>query len=105
MTTSPVTPARLAARQVLGSPSVEGEHEAVELRGCGAACSGRVTGEIAQRLVGSTRDPLAGLDRALRELDGTGDDSRLGVTTIVAVSIDAAGGCGALRHRPDRTGR
>lgn len=122
MTTAPITPTGLTARQILdsrGYPTVEviltlddgatliasapagastGEHEAVELRDGGDAFSGRgvtkavqaVDDEIARRLVGSSWSALAELDDAMRDLDGTGNDSRLGANAVVAVSIAAA---------------
>src|SRR5881296_1316206 len=98
------------ARQVLdsrGNPTVEvevdgsraavpsgastGVHEAVELRDGGDAYGGKgvttavanVDGEIADAVRG--RDPLdqAALDRAMIELDGTPNKSRLGANAIL----------------------
>lgn len=75
-----------------------GEHEAVELRDGGAAFSGRgvtravqgVERDIGPLLTGTSWESLATLDAAVRDLDGTGNDSRLGANAVVAVSIAAA---------------
>ncbi len=75
-----------------------GRHEAVELRdGDPSRFRGRgvlkavaaVNGEIAETLRGKPVD-LDDVDRALIELDGTADKSRLGANAILAVSLACA---------------
>src|SRR5207247_10735517 len=75
-----------------------GVREAVELRDGGDAYGGKgvtkavanVDGEIADAVRG--RDPFdqAGLDRAMIELDGTPNKSRLGANAILGVSLATA---------------
>jgi enolase 1/2/3 len=76
-----------------------GTREAVELRdrdprrygGLGVrTAAGHVNGEIAARLTGRDFADLAGLDRALIDLDGTATKARLGANAIVGVSMAAA---------------
>ena len=79
-----------------------GGAEAVELRdgdplrfggyGCLKAIS-HINGEINRRLSGKAYASQAELDRALIELDGTVDKSRLGANAILAVSIAYARAC------------
>ena len=73
-----------------------GSAEAIELRdhdperygglGCRKAVA-NVNGEIAQAVVGRDLSDQAALDRALIDLDGTPNKSRLGANAILAVSI------------------
>jgi enolase len=88
----------LAAAGVPSGAST-GAHEAVELRdGDARRYSGQgvlgavshVNGEIAAVLRGRQFTDLADLDRALIDLDGTPDKSRLGANAIVGVSMAAA---------------
>jgi enolase len=75
-----------------------GEFEATELRDGGSAWGGKgvtravanVEGEIAQAVAGMDAADQAGLDRALIELDGTPNKSRLGANAILGVSLAAA---------------
>jgi len=75
-----------------------GTHEALELRDGGTRFSGKgvqkavqnVRGEIAARVVGLDALDQAALDRALVELDGTENKSRLGANAILGVSLAAA---------------
>ena len=75
-----------------------GEHEAVELRDHGRAYGGRgvhaavasVTGENAELLTSQPWASQRAVDDALRELDGSGNYSRLGANAVVAVSIATA---------------
>ena len=76
-----------------------GLHEAVELRdGDPARYGGKgvrqalahVEGEIADAVRGRDVLDQAGLDRALVELDGTGNKQRLGANAILGVSLAAA---------------
>ena len=75
-----------------------GEHEAVELRDHGRAFGGRgvhaavasVTGEIAELITSYPWVNQRAVDDAMRELDGSGNYSRLGANAVVAVSIATA---------------
>jgi len=75
-----------------------GEFEATELRDGGERWQGKgvagavanVDGEIAGALAGMDAADQAGVDRALIELDGTPNKSRLGANAILGVSLAAA---------------
>ncbi|MBT1631662.1 phosphopyruvate hydratase [Curtobacterium flaccumfaciens] len=75
-----------------------GAHEAVELRDGGFPFEGRgvskaiagANGEVADLLTKGPWARLEDLDSALAEFDGTGNYSRIGANTSVAVSIAAA---------------
>src|ERR1700728_3526897 len=75
-----------------------GEFEATELRDGGKAWGGKgvsravanVNGEIAGSVAGLDAADQQGLDRALIELDGTPNKSRLGANAILGVSLAAA---------------
>jgi enolase len=75
-----------------------GSNEACELRDGGERFGGfgvldavaNVRGEIADLLVGRRLPDQRALDRALVELDGTPDKSRLGANAILGVSLAAA---------------
>ena len=76
-----------------------GAHEAVERRdGDKARYMGKgvlhavaaVNGEIAEALVGIDATEQVGIDRALIELDGTENKSRLGANAILGVSLAVA---------------
>ena len=75
-----------------------GEFEATELRDDGEAWGGKgvgkavtnVNGEIATAVAGLDASDQAALDRALVELDGTPNKSRLGANAILGVSLAAA---------------
>ncbi len=75
-----------------------GSNEAHELRDGGERFGGfgvrgavaNVDGEIADALVGQVLPDQRTLDRALVELDGTDDKSRLGANAILGVSLAAA---------------
>ena len=85
-----------------------GSGEAVDLRDGGSAFGGygvtaavrNVNGEIARRLRGRDAADQAGLDRALIELDGAADRSRLGGNALVAVSMAALHAAAAAAGRP-----
>src|ERR1700735_1802556 len=72
-------------RAAVPSGASTGEYEATELRDGGKAYGGKgvtravanVNGEIARELTGSDASDQAALDRALIELDGTDNKSRL----------------------------
>lgn len=84
---------------VVPSGASTGSREALELRdgdpkrykgkGVLRAVS-NINGEIADRLVGLDARDQAGIDLALRTLDGTEDKSRLGANAILAVSLAVA---------------
>jgi enolase len=61
---------------------------------------GHINGEIRRRLQGQTLDDQAGLDRALLDLDGTADKSRLGANAILAVSLAFARAQAMVRRVP-----
>jgi enolase len=75
-----------------------GEFEATELRDGGERWGGKgvaravanVDGEIASAVLGIDAADQQGLDRALVELDGTPNKSRLGANAILGVSLAAA---------------
>jgi enolase len=75
-----------------------GEFEATELRDGGSAWGGKgvgkavanVDGEIAAALTGLDASDQAALDRALIDLDGTPNKSRLGANAILGVSLASA---------------
>jgi enolase len=90
-------------RAIVPSGASTGVHEAVELRDGGPEWGGKgvgsavanVNGEIAAAVVGSDARDQAALDRALVELDGTTNKSRLGANAILGVSLAAAKACAA----------
>jgi enolase len=75
-----------------------GSNEACELRDGGTRFGGfgvreavaNVIGEVAESLLGSPLPDQRSLDRALVDLDGTPDKSRLGANAILGVSLAAA---------------
>ena len=95
-------------RAAVPSGASTGEHEAVELRDGGAAYGGKavraavdhVNGEIARAVAGRDAADQAGLDRALIELDGTDNKSRLGANAILGVSLATARARAAEREQP-----
>jgi enolase len=76
----------------------KGAHEALELRDGGKRFQGKgvekavanVNEVIAKRVVGMDARDQAGVDRAMIELDGTPNKSRLGANAILAVSLATA---------------
>jgi enolase len=97
-----------AGRAAVPSGASTGEFEATELRDGGEAFGGKgvtravanVQGEIAQAVAGMDADDQAGLDRALIELDGTANKSRLGANAILGVSLAAAHAAAAEEGLP-----
>ena len=96
-------------RAAVPSGASVGEHEALELRdGDKARYLGKgvrvavalVREQIAPRLSGA--DPLdqAAIDRAMLEMDGTDNKSRLGANAILAVSLAVAKAAAASRGQP-----
>jgi enolase len=95
-------------RAAVPSGASTGEFEATELRDGGEAWMGKgvagavanVNGEIAEAVAGQDALDQAGLDRALIELDGTPNKSRLGANAILAVSLAATHAAAAEEHQP-----
>jgi enolase len=85
-------------RAAVPSGASTGEFEATELRDGGAAYGGKgvtqavanVNGEIAEAVAGLDVLEQAALDKALIDLDGTPNKSRLGANAILGVSLAAA---------------
>jgi enolase len=85
-------------RAAIPSGASTGEFEATELRDGGERWGGKgveravagVNGEIAGTVGGLDAGDQAALDRALIELDGTPNKSRLGANAILGVSLAAA---------------
>jgi enolase len=97
-----------AGRAAVPSGASTGEFEATELRDGGDAYGGKgvtkavahVNGEIAQAVHGRDATDQAGLDRALIDLDGTPNKSRLGANAILGVSLAAAHAAAAEEGQP-----
>src|SRR3954466_275954 len=87
-----------AGRAAVPSGASTGEFEATELRDGGFAFGGKgvtkavenVNGEIAEAVTGRDATDQEGLDRALIDLDGSDNKSRLGANAILGVSLAAA---------------
>ncbi len=95
-------------RAAVPSGASTGEFEATELRDGGeawlgkgvSAAVGHVDAEIADAVRGRDATDQAGLDRALIELDGTPNKSRLGANAILAVSLATAQAAAASAGQP-----
>ena len=95
-------------RAAVPSGASTGEFEATELRDGGAAFGGKgvtkavgnVNGEIAETVTGRDATDQSGLDRALIDLDGTPNKSRLGANAILGVSLAAAHAAAAEEGLP-----
>jgi enolase len=95
-------------RAAVPSGASTGEFEATELRDGGNAYGGKgvlqavgnVNGEIADAVGGHDVLDQAGLDRALIDLDGTPNKSRLGANAILGVSLAAARAASAEEGLP-----
>jgi enolase len=95
-------------RAAVPSGASTGEFEATELRDGGDAWLGKgvtaavahVNGEIADAVRGRDASDQAGVDRALIELDGTPNKSRLGANAILAVSLASAQAAAASAGQP-----
>jgi enolase len=85
-------------RAAVPSGASTGEFEATELRDGGSEWGGKgvsqavanVNGEIARALAGADAADQGAIDRALIDLDGTANKSRLGANAILGVSLAAA---------------
>jgi enolase 1/2/3 len=97
-----------AGRAAVPSGASTGEFEATELRDGGDAFGGKgvtravanVAGEIADAVSGMDASDQAALDRALIDLDGTPNKSRLGANAILGVSLAAAHAAAAEEGLP-----
>jgi enolase len=95
-------------RAAVPSGASTGEFEATELRDGGSAYGGKgvtqavanVNGEIAAAVQGLDAGEQAALDRALIDLDGTPNKSRLGANAILGVSLAAAHAAAAEEGQP-----
>jgi enolase len=95
-------------RAAVPSGASTGEFEATELRDGGrewlgkgvTKAVGNVNGEIAQEIAGFDVMDQKGLDKALIDLDGTPNKSRLGANAILGVSLAAARAAAAEEHLP-----
>jgi enolase len=99
----------LIGRGLVPSGASTGQYEALELRDGDKKsfrgksvfrAIGHVNGEIAAALRGADVSDQAGLDRALIELDGTPNKSRLGANAILSVSMAAANAAALAAGRP-----
>src|SRR4030088_774800 len=87
-----------SGRAAVPSGASTGEFEATELRDGGDAWQGKgvtravanVDGEIAAAVAGLDASDQGAVDRALIELDGTANKSRLGANAILGVSLATA---------------
>src|SRR3954449_11596018 len=97
-----------SGRAAVPSGASTGEFEAVELRDGGTAWNGKgvtravgnVNGELAEALHGRDATDQAGLDRAMIDLDGTPNKSRLGANAVLGVSLAAAHAAAAEEGLP-----
>jgi enolase len=97
-----------SGRAAVPSGASTGEFEATELRDGGDAWLGKgvtqavanVNGEIAEAVAGRDALDQAGLDKALIDLDGTPNKSRLGANAILGVSLAAAHAAAAEEALP-----
>jgi len=95
-------------RAAVPSGASTGEFEATELRDGGSAWLGRgvsnavanANGEIADALTGTDASDQGALDRAMIDLDGTPNKSRLGANAILGVSLAAARASAAEAGQP-----
>jgi enolase len=97
-----------SGRAAVPSGASTGEFEATELRDGGerwlgkgvTQAVGNVNGELARAVTGRDATDQAGLDRAMIELDGTPNKSRLGANAVLGVSLAAAHAAAAEEGLP-----
>jgi len=97
-----------SGRAAVPSGASTGEFEATELRDGGDRWAGKgvgkavanVNGEIASALAGADAANQEALDRAMIDLDGTPNKSRLGANAILGVSLAAARAAAADASEP-----
>jgi enolase len=95
-------------RAAVPSGASTGTNEAIELRDGGISYGGKgvskavnnINGEIQSKLIGFDVSEQEKIDRAMIELDGTPNKSRLGANAILAVSIAAAKAAAQSRNQP-----
>jgi enolase len=95
-------------RAIVPSGASTGSHEARELRDRDARYGGygvrqavaNAEGELFAAVRGRDATDQAGVDRALREADGTADGGRLGANAILAVSVATVRAAAAARGLP-----
>jgi enolase len=95
-------------RGIAPAGASRGTREAIDLRDGGSALGGfgvtravaNVNGEIAKALLGRDATDQAGCDRALIELDGTPNKSRLGGNATVAASLAVLHAAAAAAGQP-----
>ena len=93
-----ITENGILGRAAVPSGASTGEHEAVELRDGGAAYMGKAVGKavdnvnqvIAQEMVGTSVFEQEQIDRAMIDLDGSPNKSKLGANAILGVSLAVA---------------
>jgi len=98
----------VVGRAAVPSGASTGEFEATELRDGGDRWAGKgvgqavanVNGEIADALTGADPTDQAGVDRALIDLDGTPNKSRLGANAILGASLGTARAAAAAAGEP-----
>ncbi len=96
-------------RAAVPSGASTGAHEAVERRDGDAArylgkgvldAVAAVNGEIAEELTGLDATEQVAIDRAMIEMDGTPNKSRLGANAILGVSLAVAKAAAEFAHQP-----
>ena len=99
----------VTGRGLVPSGASTGQYEALELRDGDKArfrgksvfrAIGHVNGEIAAKLRGQDVSDQAAIDRALIELDGTPNKSRLGANAVLSVSMAVANAAAAAEGKP-----
>jgi enolase len=97
-----------SGRAAVPSGASTGEFEATELRDGGEAWGGKgvsravanVNGEIGNAITGASSLDQAAIDRAMIELDGTPNKSRLGANAILGVSLAVARAAADYNREP-----
>ncbi len=95
-------------RAIVPSGASTGEHEALELRDGDRRFGGKgvrtavanVETRLAQAVAGLDAADLAGVDRALREADGTDNLGNLGANAVLGISLATAHAAAAAQARP-----
>ncbi|MXO71798.1 phosphopyruvate hydratase [Alteraurantiacibacter buctensis] len=98
----------MTARASAPSGASTGKAEAIELRDGGEAWGGRgvthavanVRGAIAQAVAGMDVLDQAGIDKRMRELDGTQNWAKLGGNAVLGVSLAVARAAAAAQQQP-----
>jgi len=93
-----ITENGILGRAAVPSGASTGEHEAVELRDGGSSYMGKAVGIavgnvnniIAQEIIGTSVFEQENIDKAMIDLDGTSNKSKLGANAILGVSLAVA---------------